>query len=40
MAWPGGHTEAVLAELGYSEQRRAELRDSGVVEISESTGTA
>ena len=40
MAWPGAHTEAVLAELGYSEQRRVELRDDGVVEVSESTGTA
>jgi crotonobetainyl-CoA:carnitine CoA-transferase CaiB-like acyl-CoA transferase len=38
MAWPGGHTEAVLAELGYSEQRRAELRASGAVEMPDGTG--
>jgi crotonobetainyl-CoA:carnitine CoA-transferase CaiB-like acyl-CoA transferase len=33
MAWPGGHTEAVLAELGYSGERRAQLRDEGVVDM-------
>jgi len=38
MAWPGGHTGAVLAELGYSEQRRAELRASGAVEMPDGTG--
>jgi alpha-methylacyl-CoA racemase len=38
MAWPGAHTEAVLAELGYSEQRTAQLRDSGVISLPEGEG--
>jgi crotonobetainyl-CoA:carnitine CoA-transferase CaiB-like acyl-CoA transferase len=38
MAWPGRHTEAVLAELGYSEQRRAQLRDSGVILLPDGEG--
>jgi crotonobetainyl-CoA:carnitine CoA-transferase CaiB-like acyl-CoA transferase len=33
MPRPGDHTEAVLAELGYSEERRSQLRDSGVVAV-------
>jgi crotonobetainyl-CoA:carnitine CoA-transferase CaiB-like acyl-CoA transferase len=31
MPRPGDHTEAVLAELGYSQERRSQLRASGVV---------
>jgi crotonobetainyl-CoA:carnitine CoA-transferase CaiB-like acyl-CoA transferase len=40
MASPGAHTEAVLAELGYSEQRRAQLRASFAVEMPDGNGGA
>jgi crotonobetainyl-CoA:carnitine CoA-transferase CaiB-like acyl-CoA transferase len=38
MPQPGSHTEAVLTELGYSAQRRAQLRGSGAISLPDGAG--